>query len=269
MSKVSRIIALFFIILGAIGMAFTVRDFFNQEIVSKEESFQARNIKNIIINSDVANIRMLPTTEEEIKIEWSGKILRSSTNSVQIEEDSDTLSINIGQDSLLGMRKFQFGINKNMLYVDVYVPEQEFISINIDNDVGSMNVSSIKANYVTVNSDVAGMKIENIQAHTINATSSVGSIDIKNSKGKLNAMNDVGKIDISMNKIEDDITLQTNVGSIEITVPTIPENVTFSGTSELGSINIFGKKANFISKDVDYIVTMQTDIGSIKVKELN
>lgn len=269
MNKINKFLALFFIIIGVVGVVLTAKGFFNQEVASKEETFRSENIENIIIDSDVANIRMLPTTEEEIKVEWSGKMLKSNKNKVQIEEDSEFLRIDIGQDSLLGMRKFQFGININMLYVDVYVPEKEFASIQIDNDVGSTNISSIKASNVTVDSDVAGMTIGNIAARSINATSAVGSINIKNSTGKLNAINDVGAIDILMNEITDDISLQTNVGSIKVTVPTIPENVTFNGASDIGSINIFEEKGSYISKDADYVVMMQTDIGNIKVKALD
>lgn len=95
----------------------------------------------------------------------------------------------------------------------------------------------------------------------------VGNITLKNNQSKLHAESDVGNITIKTDEIKDDMTLLSEVGKIQLTVPSIPDNVTFDATSSVGSVRVFGEKGSYVHKGAKYIVTMTTDVGSITVKE--
>lgn len=266
MNKNGIIFALSLIIIGVIGVFVTGKDYMSKVDVEGGESYSGTNIQHIVIDNEVANLRILPTTSDQIEVKWHGSILKRYFNqdTISLEETDSSLRINTSE--VFGMLKFQlFDINFNSFTVEVYLPEKQFASLDIDSNVGEITINSINSNTIEVSSDVSNIKLEKVNAETIEAISSVGSIILNDIVGKVYARSDVGTISLKMEQITNDMEIITNVGDIDLNVAAVPNNTTFIGNSELGSVKTFGNKGDYVSKPANFVVEMETTIGDINV----
>lgn len=245
MNKKIYLVAPLFIIVGVIGVFFTAKDFFARESINGEESFSSTEIDYIVIDSAVANVRVVPSESDNIGVEWEGSLFKSTlgNGTVSIEEDASTLEITIGEHRFFDF--FTLQIPFDGLDVTIYLPDKQFNSIALENDVGNTHISSVNTEQLHAESNVSDMRIENVNANLLEAESDVGLIKLKNVTGKLYVVNDVG--------------------NIEVTVPTIPANVSFSGDTSLGTTTIFGEKGSLIGNQAEYMVQMHSDVGNIDV----
>ncbi|PAV31520.1 hypothetical protein CIL05_02360 [Virgibacillus profundi] len=251
-------------VIGVILILFFAINYFTKKPLEGEETFSAKSIANIDLNSDVATISILPTNSNDIKVIWEGKSKMFGKTEVDIEQDSETLHIDIGRIKIFNF--LQFGFNFNSLDVDVFLPEKLYDSINLRNNVGSTLISGIKTDELTVHTDVSDMTIEGVHANDIKAESAVGDIVLKNSHGIVDVKNDVGDITIVTEAITDDMELITNVGGVSIVLEEIPSDTSFNANTEVGTVTVFGERGSYVLKQSDYLVTINTDVGDINVE---
>lgn len=261
--------AILLIIIGLIGAIFTAKGFFTQENIHGEESFPSESIDNITIESDLANVKILPSDSNDIEVKWKGSLLKSNLNknNVSIEEKSSELVITIGGRKLFNFSFFGFGFF-NKREVEIYLPEKRFQSITLYNDVGNATISSISVDHLIAETSVSNLTIKDIQANMIRAKSDVGIITVDGFGGNLFAKSNVGNININTDTIAADMELESDVGNINLSVPLIPDNVSFHTESDIGTVQVFGEKGSYYNKQAAFSVTMETSVGNIKVKAL-
>lgn len=257
--------ALILIVIGVIGLTFTAKDYFALESGSGEQIYQANEIEEIHIHSNVANVEMKPSETNEIKVVWEGKWREGNEQEFTVDQDDDQLHMNFHKKGLFNRINFDFGFNSQELTIHIYVPKKQFRLIDVKNNVGLTRITSVKADEFIVYSDVGDVKVDRVHAASVDVTSSVGLITLKDVNAKIQANNDVGETVVLANEIYDNMSLTSNVGNVKVKVPQVLENVTFTGSSEIGSINIFGSKGSYISEQQSYVVVIETEIGNIDV----
>lgn len=258
--------AVLLIVIGVIGIFVTGKSFFMSEEAGDEVTLSPDPFDHIVVDGQIGNVHIHPSLSSDIEIRWKGTLLsgNSSEDLVSIEENDSQLKVNIGKRRFFDFSFFNINFSRK-LQVDVYLPDKQFNSLVVKNDVGNTNIKDIRVGNLTTKTDVSNLTMENITANSIVAETDVGNLTLNNVHGKLLAKSDVGSITIHNDKITDDMDISSDVGKIRITVPQIPTNVTFNANSSVGSIRVFEEKGSYISKNADYIVSMTTDVGSIKV----
>src|SRR5699024_6927439 len=120
-------LAFLFILIGIIGMIFTAQDFFSRKVMEEEYYFAADDIEEIIIQSDVSNIRVFPTTSEEIKVKWKNTFSKSKGKDdiVTIDESTAKLHITIGRKSRFKLNLFGFDF-LDKREIDVFLPKKTY-----------------------------------------------------------------------------------------------------------------------------------------------
>ncbi|MGY0693412.1 DUF4097 family beta strand repeat-containing protein [Virgibacillus sp. FSP13] len=265
MNKKIYIVAFFLVIIGVVGAAFTAKGFFAQEPINGEAYFATSQIDHITVDSQVANVHIVRSNSKNIEVEWEGTLLKSALDSgnVSVKEEGTTLWVGTGEDSFFDF--VSFGFNFNPLEITIHLPEKQFTSIVVENDVGNTYVSSVDTERLHVESDVSDMEIASVNTDLLEVESDVGSIYLKDSNGKLFAKSNVGDITIDIDEIKHDMEINSDVGDIAITTSTIPSNVSFNGNSSVGSVTMFGKEGSFINKQAEYMVRIKNDVGDIDV----
>lgn len=258
-------VAILLIVIGVIGMGLTAKQIFSREKVQQEQYFSKDHFDYIVVEGGKGNVKILPTSSDDIEVSWKGSIFnRDSEDVVSIEEKNSELKVHVGNGSFFNIPFLNFNF-LNRLEVRIFLPEKQYNSLSVKNDVGNTVIQDIWVDHLTAENDVANITIENVDAKSMVLENNVGNMTLKNNQSKLHAESDVGNIVIDTDEIKNDMTLLSDVGKIRMTVPTIPHNVTFDANSSVGNVKVFGEKGSYINKDADYIVSMSTDVGNITV----
>lgn len=263
-----RIMATLLIVVGVIGVILTGKTFFDREEVEDEVSLSSDHFEHIVVDGDMGNVKVIPSTSDNIEISWKGSLYnaRSTDELVSIEENNTELKVNIGKKRFFNFSFFNLNF-RNKLQVYLYLPDKQFNSLVVKNNVGNTEVNGIRVENLTTETDVSNLTIENVSANSIVAETDVGNLTLNDVQGKIYAKSDVGNIMININEIQDDMEITSNVGKVGLTVPEVPNNVTFNADSSVGNVRVFGERGSYINKNAEYVVSMTTDVGNIRVDE--
>lgn len=261
MKNIRIIVSIIFIVIGIIGAIFTVKDYLLTQNVQYEYTVENDHINTIFIKDRVASIEIVPATGSNIVVEWEEDGNRRSDR-VTIDESGNQLEVK--RQRTLALLRIPT-LNMTPKKMKVYVPKDNTSSINIQNAVGSVVVEDVHVDELSVQTDVQKIEIINVHGNMIEALSSVGSIVIERSTGDITAISNVGSVDVDLERVTGDMHLQSDVGSVKLGLDTQPEDVSFIGSSSLGSVKIFGEKTSIPATNARYEVYLETDVGSVKV----
>lgn len=262
MRNIRVIISLAFMIVGTIGILLTIGNYKETRNVEYEYIVENDHVNSIYINDYVAAIKVLPATGSDIVISWEEDTNRKA-NHVTIDEYGNQLEIKRQRkSSLIFIPRF----NMRQQSMTIYIPEDRLTSINIKNAVGSVLVSDVQVDELKVQADVQKIDVENVRAKIIHTTSSVGSISIENSIGEIIATSNVGSVDLGLKEITGNIEARSDVGSVKLVIDEEPKNVSFAGSSDIGSVRIFGDSDYAPLVGAEYQVNLKTDIGKVEVR---
>lgn len=257
---------LIMMIIGLIGMIFTAKSFFTYTTFDDRKTYVSENIEEIVVISHYANVSVLPSESEDIEIQLQGERQRKITPLVSLNQQTGKLQIDLNQTWFTNISFFGSGFNMRDR-LNIYLPNKQFESIRIKNEVGKTVVQNIFVDHLKINNSVANVHIEHVQANKIDVKNYVGQIVLKHSTGKVFAENDVGGISITVDDINHDMELVSNVGKIFMFVSNIPQHTSFIANTSLGHVKIFGEREDYIHKDAIHLISMTTDIGQISVQE--
>jgi DUF4097 and DUF4098 domain-containing protein YvlB len=259
--KVS-IIALFLLIVGTVGSLLTFRTANKTESVSIEKVIDNQNITSVQLDSDNAEVKIIPTNDTVAKVTLSGKGKPGTKKSFSAKVNGNTLSIK--QKYQLKFFDFDFGTTK--LTLKVFLPEKQYNSLKIFNVNGLVELNNMKINQLTASTDNGRITMKNITSFSTYVESNNGQINLDHVDGKIKGITDNGKISLITKDLDHKLNFESNNGSILIQTEKEPTNVTFNTHTDNGSINILGKyNGNAIIGNGDNLIELSTDNGSITV----
>jgi len=265
MNRKIIMIALVLIVIGVVGAVVTGKEYFAYEEVGGEEQISAENLEEMSILSDVANLHIKPSMDNDLHVKWSGKVGIGNDSVVETKIKDRKLIVDIKNKSF-----FNF-INWNWHYysVEIYIPRKELNKLTVSNNVGIVVADHIEVQTIDVETDVSDIKIKSVKSNSIIVSSAVGKISINNSKGEIVANNDIGTIHIVVPEITGHITAKTDVGEIKLQTQKDQNKASIFGASDLGSIKIFNHKdQKYLVEGSEYLIDLKTDIGDITVSEI-
>jgi len=200
-----------------------------------------------IEGQDVTNCSVTATITAKAPSEKEAKELAEQVK-IELEQNGNTLTVKITKPRNRRRRSISISF-------DIIVPKQT--ALQVGSDVGEIRISDIT---------------EKIKAQT-----DVGKISCKEISGDIDLQADVGKVNVVYSKTASaacNVTIKTDVGSIDITTP--PEcSAAVQANTDVGSITtdmpltIKGKVGKNLQGTIgagEGKLYLRTDVGSIRIR---
>lgn len=218
--------------------------------------------KEITINSEAGDIYINHNSNNEVTVKIYG-------NTKQLEvSDKDNLKIKYAAKKCVG---FCFNVEKSK--IEINLPKDYDGKINIDNKFGDTKVSEFLNSNADINHHYGDITIDGIKDGKINnkcgdieigsiATANIennlGDIKIQKVLSKINVEADCGDIEIDELNLENDSTIENNMGDVSIGRT---NELRIDAHTSLGEVNVKNNNSN-----ADITLTIDNSCGDITVK---
>ena len=218
------------------------RKTFTKEINSNE-------IKNLSINTDVANLHIKKHNKENFYIEYYAY----KNSKFSVEENSLTE---------LKIETLSKQNNSQNVYMKVYCPVSFKGNLKVKNDVGSTEIDGNYQNLNTVN-NVGTMSVKGNYTSVV-LQSDLGDISGDFSADSFDISGNTGDIDIKLLKISEGIyNIKSDIGDISLTLPKNPD-INLTENSKIGDIHV---NKGFIKSLISYNIKNSNNELIIKNKK--
>lgn len=196
------------------------------------KTIDSKNLTELIIKSEVGDIKIITDESSEITIDTNIQAKSSS------KEKADEL-----------VESFEYSIETNgkKLSIDTTGYNKKIISDQIIVDLIIKIPSTIEK--FDIGSNVGDISIENINGE-INITSNVGDTFVRDSNASYDIKTDVGDVNIQNSSFSDSSAFYTNVGDIAINTNDISEAKNLSVETNVGDIKILLPKSSNYEADI-------------------
>lgn len=209
--------------------------------VSDQAVINNKEISEIEMNLSSTDLTLHPTTDEEITVEFSGKISKKLKNKItlDVKEKGNKLTIGLkGEDQI----KLNIGVLIVDTNCDVYLPTRLYESLKIDNSSGDIELKDLKVRQLSLETSSGEMTIHNLESSDNLFQTSSGEINLTNVKGDITAEASSGDIFIHNEDSFGDIKADTSSGDISVEFEREPKSldINFSASSGEGEVTLDG-----------------------------
>lgn len=259
--KKLSVIALLLFIVGVVGGLLTYSSSFLQSEKTIEKMVH-EEFNSVEINSDNADVDIIPTDDSVAKIEFvsNGEDKRQSNFTSEVK--GKKLSVTVKDDRL-----FKFGFHpESPQHVTIFLPKKQYKSIRIENGNGQVQADQIKIEYVEVTLINGEVELNSLTAKNIKVDSGNGKIQLKDVTGEIEGSTVNGKIYMSTKSLDQPIRLKSANGEILIQTEKEPTNVRFDVNVVNGHINILNKYTGSTTiGEGENLITLSTINGKVTV----
>jgi DUF4097 and DUF4098 domain-containing protein YvlB len=268
---ITLLIAALLLVLGGIGAVifFTVRggNFFkegNQPFATLEESktvkIDAESPVTLKVIDDAGSVTIVGADVKTIEVKVV-KIAHARTQA-QAEEEVKTIKYDIDQAGNAITLKYELPkttvFDQNFKTVDFVVTVPNETTVNINNNLGDVSVTSIKGSTV-IASDFGEVKVDTIEGalSVSNNTGEVTAASIQAGSEDIELNSDFGAITLK-NASGNDITLDSNSGTITLREVRATGNI--NTKTDFGDTSVENGSANSLS--------VETNSGAVTLKKV-
>lgn len=204
------------------------------KVVENEYEISA-DLKNIIINSTTADIKILLSEDEKIRIECrETKKLEHSVYAID-----DTLEI-ILNDERKWYEHIQIGVNLSISTVTVYLPKGEYDTLSVKTDTSKVEVAKeLCFGNIGIEVSTGDVDCDASVKGTLKIKASTGDIDVENaSVGSLELSASTGKITASKIDCEGDINVKASTGKLTLSDVRCNDLISTGDTGDITLINV-------------------------------
>ncbi|WP_026478548.1 DUF4097 family beta strand repeat-containing protein [Alkaliphilus transvaalensis] len=239
-----------------------------KHMIDQKEKYKVDDLKRIEIDSNSPLIKIHNFDGDEVMIHLHGEIESNFTKKIMLQ----TNLINGGlQISLIREIGLGFGIHREKLRLDLYLPNSYDQQLLITTTSGSVEAQELNLTEFSIDSSSGSLRLDYIRAKESRFKANSGSIKLKNYEGELEVVTHSGSIKVeAINATK--ATLTAKSGSIEI-VKLNGEVVaeTSSGSIKLESVKslktiLKGSSGSIKINNLIGDLEGRTHSGSIKVE---
>ncbi len=246
-----------------------------EEVVDENRTFDAQNIKNIMVKTVSADVHLLTAGTNEIDVTLTGE-----TSYDQEQNPYVTLVSEIQNDDTLYLEvQHRPGLNLKSidLKLDIALPAEYAHNINISTISGNLDFSAIELDsfsYNSISGDLNGKKLsaDNIELHFTSGTANINEIN-----GDLSFESVSGDINTTYKTLDSNIEANTTSGNM---VFYLPEDASFSLLFKTVSGNIStdfpgtithssNQKLEEVVGSGDNQVHIKTISGNVQIYDVN
>ncbi len=281
MSRLKKVagIALITGIIGLVGM-FLLRDelfsFDYNEQMTESTEVEADQINEITVQADVADVKFEKSPDQSIHVLLTGRVSSRMKEQLdyQVAHENSQLSITLNQSN---QSWFSFIPFQGIKYLNliVQVPDKPFEKLSFHSNVADAALSYGNFSAMDVTTDVGDIEIENMDTAKATIETNVGDINVEDGLGSWDISSDVGETSLSLAKWEHDVTIESEIGDVEMEIQQMPKAFQVNLTSDIGDVHTSGIQYNQSeSNDKDIYLEIGTggpeleitsDIGDIEV----
>ncbi|WP_071458855.1 DUF4097 family beta strand repeat-containing protein [Bacillus massilinigeriensis] len=258
--KKLSILALFLLVIGAVGCLFTFSQVTNMG-VNKEIKSIADEVAEVEVISDNAAVEIIPTADTKTSVELLSKGVDVSQLSFSADVKGKKLKV-----ILKDQRSFRIGLQIQSIVLKMYVPEKLYKSFSVKNDNGKVQMAELDIKSLNVQSQNGRVELNDIKSEKVEVKLANGEIDLNNVEGNLIGSSNNGKISLVTKDLDQNIHLESDNGRIAIKTDREPTNATFDVHVDNGKIDILNKyNGNAVIGKGENLVKLETNNGNIKV----
>lgn len=272
-------IATLLLVVGIIGSIFTYKSVSKAE-ASIEEKIIQDEFDEIDIRVDEASVEVLPTEDSTAKIELTKK-----QSNYQLLADVEGSMLKVVVESKQ-KKLFNFGFTSPFLSLKVFVPEKDYVSLDVKSDNGHLQINALLVKDVEAETDNGRIKLSNMQSDKVIATANNGKIDLENVTAQLvNTKTNNGKIKLA--DVDGQLVGRTNNGSISLIAQEIDRPIDFATDNgkiliqteheptnaildikiDNGKVDYFGESTwDTVIGDGEHVINLETKNGKITLK---
>lgn len=238
--------------IGLVGSAISFKTLDLEAGISNidiEKKIPAAAIDTLMIQNDISNVTFIPSNDDEIKVRLIGTMREANANDCTV--DAATEGSNVWRVDVCTKERehIDFGFDltelKNWiagrgfgLKTEVTLPDKMYKAITVNSDTGSINFNDLKAEKLTASTDTGNISVDRYEGKTMSLQTDTGSIHIEEGQGDVKLKTDTGGITARMRDIGDSVSLESDTGSVRLTLDPTPKNVSFDLSADTGSANL-------------------------------
>lgn len=178
-----------------------------------EQSVPMAGITNLEIDFDVRDITLLSGEGDTLEVrDYMAKDNKDDYSTVTVS--GCTVTVSAMQEAMRG----EIGETAK---VEIIVPESFKGALSMTLTSGEVYAETDLTDYENISLDLQNgqINLQNMEAETISLDAAKGTIRAENIKGKASINVQSGTIDVLMNELTDDLTLNAESGTLRLTLP--------------------------------------------------
>lgn len=224
----------------------------------QEGIFGGAHTENLKLDLDRSSVKVYTYDGDGIQIK-----AQNTRDYFKIKENGDTLLL----EDHRGIRK------KNVLLLEIYLPERTLEKIEMDLGATKLSVESLQTEKLELDLGAGEAKIDAIEAEKAEVSLGAGELQIGSLKASDKASLQVGTgILDTKSFIGGDLDLECGIGSLEIFAQGKEDDYNYSLSCGIGSITLNGRdysglgREKIINNNAGKNITMECGIGDITLK---
>lgn len=235
---------------------FVVTD--EEEMYFVQDRTAVQEFNSIDIDVDLECVNLIPSDGWYVEY----RVMADNENPLTI--NNGRLSFN---DSTLKFFVMSFDLfskkDKNQ-YVNIYYPaDTEFERLDIDMDMGNLNMEHLRAKNAELRLDMGNLDIRDCEINYMDAELNMGSISAESSSfAQLAAELDMGNLSVLNGDIG---TCKADMSMGALTLEAVGITGSLDAELDMGSAELLLNQRNMDGGDIAYGFDIETDMGDIKV----
>ncbi|EZH65829.1 hypothetical protein DH09_13415 [Bacillaceae bacterium JMAK1] len=230
-------------IVGNIALFFFGTSPFHSTWEEHYEAYDPSLIDHVNIDADVASISIHSHDQDDILVGYEGNVM----NIQQTEYD---LSTHMDENTLYITHKHKpsvqlFGFFNADYDIDVYLPDILFESVSITSSVADIQLHAVQAEHWSIATEVGN----------VNASMIANTIDAKS---------EVGNFEFHLSDLNEDLTIQTEVGNINVIFDELSGAIQSSVSTTVGLTQI-NDLEDVASESNAPQLELRSEVGNISV----
>lgn len=218
------------------------------------------SVSSIAINSDTADITIVPSFESYVKVVCEESEDEKHTVSVK----NGTLSISLVESEWYEyISVFSFGETK----ITVYLPIQEYGKLSITEHTGDVEISKdFKFESIDITASTGSVKCYASASKQINITTSTGDMLLSDlSAGSLDLKTSTGHVSVSSLLCSEGLSLKVNTGDATLQNISCKSFTSSGSTGDLSMKNLIAKDKMSIERDTGDVTLDRCDANEIEI----
>lgn len=243
MNKIVRIGAITMAvgIIGVVSMVFFLGyNFFLEDVkhVNLHKTVNAKEATQIEINSNVGDINLHLSKQDEVLAEMTGKVPQGNEVKFEVFESNHKITVTMEQREKR-LFDFSFGKISEPPVLNVYIPEKMYESLHVKTRLGDIHGNqALLAKTMTVNTASGDISLSGFRGDQLNVRSHLGDIELGQIDATVDVTADSGDITVRpLLNAKKDNRIQSKLGDVTVQLQSLPKSLYVDLATNLGSID--------------------------------
>lgn len=260
MVKKISILATILLLVGIIGVGFTIKSQFKPAQTLEKETVDAEEFTHIDLHAGNSKVILTPTNEDHATVELHGQ---NDDYTFAVAAEDNMLKVKLESKQKL----FNIDVFPQKLSIHVDLPEKVYESIQVTSDNGKIEMNEIGTEALFVETYNGVIQAKDIDTDTANVYTHNGVITMEHVHGEVVGKTSNGVIKFITDHLDQSIELRTDNGKIDVQSDKKPTNAILDLQTGNGVIHYFGEKTwDNVIGDGDHTIRLTSGNGKITVK---